>query len=804
MTGSAPVPGAGHGGRSPDGRGNERREEPPDLRLVLPAIAVWTGTFIATGRGPWWVAVPLAGGVTVVVVRAARHTRGRPGARWGGGSRVGAAVCLALAAGLVVGSVHRAGLGSGPVDELAAERATVQAWGVVTADPVRALTSVPARTPGRAETMFVATVRLDGLLARGRSFRVRTPVVVLARDRSWGRLLPGQRVGLSGRLGPARAGQPAAAVLSVRGPPVLEGEPPWVQRAAGELRAGLRRASDGLPSGQRGLLPGLVVGDTSRLPAALSEDFRTAGLTHLTAVSGANLAIVTGFVLLVGRYAGLRGRALPAAAALAMGGFVVLARPQPSVLRAAVMGAVALAALASGRRRRSLAALGASAVVLLLLDPWLARSYGFVLSVLATGALVLLAPGWARRWQDRGVPSVLAHALAVPLAAQLVCAPVVAMLSGQVSLMAVPANLLVAPAIAPATVLGVLATVASALHPPTAGVLAWVAGLFVWWVVAVAQRAAAVPWAAVGWPGTVTGALLLSAIVLAGIPAARRLARRPGHAAAAGLLLSVALVVPAERPGWPPRDWLLAACDVGQGDALVLAAGGDRGVVVDAGPDPRAVDRCLQRLGVREVPLVVLTHLHADHVEGLPGVLRGRRVGEVQVGRYDEPAGELARVVRWSAAARVPLTRATVGDRVQVGPVAWQVVWPVRVIEAGSVPNNASTVLLVRSHGVRMLLTGDLEPEAQRALLARGVLRPVDVLKVAHHGSAHQATELLPVVRPRVAIVSVGADNDYGHPAQATLVALRRAGAALGRTDRDGTVVVAGSPGRLRLVTAGP
>jgi competence protein ComEC len=279
--------------------------------------------------------------------------------------------------------------------------------------------------------------------------------------------------------------------------------------------------------------------------------------------------------------------------------------------------------------------------------------------------------------------------------------------------------------------------------------------------------------------------------------------RRPVPAGACAVALVVALVVPARAPGWPPRDWVLAACDVGQGDALVLAAGPGAAVVVDAGPDPAAVDRCLRRLGISRVAVLLLTHLHADHVEGVPGVLRGRAVGELQVGLLDEPAAELARVGRWAADAGVPVTRARLGDRVRVGPVGWTVVWPARVVHAGSEPNNASTVLLVRVNGVSLLLTGDVEPEAQRVLLARGGLGRVDVLKVAHHGSAHQDPALVAAVRPRLALVSVGQGNDYGHPAPSTLAALRRAGALVGRTDRHGTVLVAGSGRSLRLVTVG-
>ena len=115
-----------------------------------------------------------------------------------------------------------------------------------------------------------------------------------------------------------------------------------------------------------------------------------------------------------------------------------------------------------------------------------------------------------------------------------------------------------------------------------------------------------------------------------------------------------------------------------------------------------------------------------------------------------------------------------------VGPVSWQVLWPARVIDEESVPNNASIVLLVRSHGLRLLLTGDVEPPAQRALLGQVQLPVVDVLKVAHHGSAHQEPRLLPSLRPRVALVSAGAGNDYGHPAPSTLRALRRSGALVG------------------------
>jgi competence protein ComEC len=490
---------------------------------------------------------------------------------------------------------------------------------------------------------------------------------------------------------------------------------------------------------------------------------------------------------------------------LAVLGFLVLARPDPSVLRATVCGVVAIVALSRGGRAAGVPALCAAIVVLLLFDPGLGRSYGFALSVLATAGLLVVAPGWRHRLA-RWMPRPLADALAVPAAAQLVCAPVIVMLSGTVSVVAIPANLLVAPAVAPATVLGVLMALIAPLSVGLAQLLAYLAWIPVAWIVAVARISAQLPGATVGWPQGTPGALLFVALVVVGWLAGPSLVRRRGLAAGLLALLLLGISPLGPRTPWPPVGTRAVFCDVGQGDGIVLPTNPGHAVLVDAGPDPDAIDRCLSDLGIRALDAVVLSHLHADHVEGLPGAFRGRTVGEVVVGPLDEPPEQAEEVRGWVAAAGVLWRRAAVGEERQVGDVRWQVVWPVRVIRGeGSDPNNASIVLVVDTGGVRLLLTGDVEAAAQAALvpLIAGLDPPVDVLKVPHHGSRSQDPELVATVHPRLAVVSVGAGNTYGHPAPETLAAYSDEGVPVLRTDLSGDIAVVGSGADLRLVPRG-
>ncbi|TDP96307.1 DNA internalization-related competence protein ComEC/Rec2 [Labedaea rhizosphaerae] len=651
-------------------------------------------------------------------------------------------------------------------------------------------------------TTDVITAEVIDARADGQVINSHGSVLLLAPVAGWSSLLPGQQVTAHGTLAPARSGDLTVAVLKVRGPPERAGPAPVWQRAAGSLRAGLHSASSAVLSPEpAGLLPALVVGDTDEVSKQVQDEFRVAGLSHLLAVSGANLAILCVAVLLLLRAARVGPRCAAVGAMAATVGFVLLAGPEPSVLRAAVMAAAGLLALALGRERAALPALAASIIVLVAYDPAMAVSAGFALSVLATAALVLLAPRWSTALSRRGVPVAVAEAIAVPAAAHVVTAPVIAGLSGQISLVAIVANLVVAPVVAPVTVLGVLVAVVAPIAGWPAELLARLAGPEVGWLITVARHAAAVPGATISWPGGWLGGALL-AVILAGLFIALRHRRtRVVVGAVLGALLLVVVPIKVIAPGWPPPGWAIVACDVGQGDALVLAtADPGRAVVVDTGPDPGPVGSCLDRLDVSRVPLVVLSHLHADHVGGLAAVLDGRSVGAVAVGPARVPGWAWHQVQQETAAAKVPLVQLAVGEHLQWPGLGMDVLGPEpaeatpRTEADGTEINNSSVVLKATTPAGRILLTGDVELSAQADLLSAGVDLSADIVKVPHHGSRYTAPAFLDAVHARVGLVSVGAGNPYGHPSPTTLAVLATRGVMVLRTDQDGDAAVLPGP----------
>lgn len=376
-----------------------------------------------------------------------------------------------------------------------------------------AVTVTPTESPrpvGGGRLFFQADVKaVAGQPITGR-------VVVFAPAAGYADLTAGRPARFQARIAPPLRADLTVAALTARGRP-LSGEASPLQRAAASVRTGFAAAARGvLPADQAAILPGLVLGDVSAVSPATTEAFRIAGLTHLTAVSGANVTIVCAAVLLG---AGLLGpRVAAVLAGVALVGFIVVVQPSPSVLRAGVMGAIALLAVLTSRRRQAVPALAATVIALLVWSPQLAVDVGFALSVAATAALVLLAPTWSAALTDRGWPAPLAAVVAVAIAAHLVTAPLIAAISGRLSLISVVANLLVAVMIPPITVLGTAAAAVCPLWPGAAELLIRFTGPELWWLLSVAHRSAALPGASIavpaGWAGMATVGAAAAATVL--------------------------------------------------------------------------------------------------------------------------------------------------------------------------------------------------------------------------------------------------------------------------------------------------
>jgi len=683
-------------------------------------------------------------------------------------------VCVAAVAGSCAWRLVE--LESSPVRDLAERRTTVAVDAVVAADPRRFSRFGTVSTVVRLDARRV-TVSGDG---DARTWSGRFPVLAFVHDAATD-LSVGRRVEAHGRLQTSTESDLVAVLQVDRRSGAHAGA--WWWTAADRVRAGIRHAVRRASPDPQALVPALVDGDDTRLRQPVREEFRRAGLTHLLAVSGTNLTIVLMLALVVARAAGLGRRRLLAVGFLAVVGFVLLARPDPSVVRAAAMGTVGLVAVAVGGRN-GLRTLTTAILALLFIDPWLSRSAGFVLSVCATGGILLAAHPLAARL-SRWMPHWCAMALAVPLAAQWACLPAVVALSGEVSMVGIVANVVAAPLVAPATVAGLV----GGLLDLVPGGLEVVPGTLAAWsatgIVAIAHHAAglagaAIPWHAPWW-------VLLLALPPVGY-GLWRVADQPMVVMGLALGLSLGLARPPQI-GWPPDGWLMVACDVGQGDATVVRAGPDSALLVDAAPDPLSVDGCLRRLHINRLPLVVITHAHADHLDGWSGAVRGRVVGRVVRGPSGGPGSPIAR-----------------GDRLRLGPLGIETVWP--AIDAprpdrsdGTAMNNSSVVLRVTTSGVTLLLAGDVETEAQEAIVASGVPIDADVLKFPHHGSGRQSPDFLRSVGAGFATISVGEGNDYGHPDPEALELLNEEGVAWRRTDRDGDIAIALEDGRVRVVT---
>lgn len=546
-----------------------------------------------------------------------------------------------------------------------------------------------------------------------------------------------------------------------------------------------RAAKQALGPRDAGLLMGLVVGDRRDMSSEVEDDFRATGLSHLTAVSGANVAMVLGAVFIFLRL--LRApRKIQIALGLAtVGFFAILTRLEPSVMRACVMAGIALAAFFFGRISNPLNALGSAAVVLLLLDPFLVWSVAFQLSVAATAGILLISP----IIRDRSkLPRWARDPLAILLGAQIPVIPLVAAHFGTISLVSLPANLLAGPMVAPATVIGFVGGAVSPLSDAAGRIVLSLSIPFVAALRLIASSLADLPFASTivygsRWLLLAAAYLFMTMFLIRG-----RRTLRIGTATVA-LLIAMASFVPVAAS--PPRSALrITFFDVGQGDAALVESPAGARVLIDGGPHPTEIAGRLLGRGVDRIDLVVFSHAHQDHVRGLESVMKQL---DVRVAIHPGVDSLLVHAI----GGLIPSgegERFEIGDlsAVMLGPSSQLVESAAReVIEGeGSALNDASLVVRIDWNEKCALFPGDLEEPGQEELIRshRNEIE-CEVLKAPHHGSAKLLDEFVDSVDPETTVISVG-PNLFGHPTRKAITLFERSGSRVLRTDRQGDVVV--------------
>ena len=754
--------------------------------LALAASAFWAGILLGglseTGVGVGVAAFLLVIGLSGLgaSLAAARADGGR--ALWG--------VLVVVSFGLLGAgwaSLRDARVRSSPLALLAGRDVT--AWGQMSSDPQQQALGWTASL--RVDTLFPSSARWPG--------------AVRLHDELWleghgspPRVGAGDRVAVQGSLSRLHGdfgrylghrGYPATCFvdsISSRGPPTNP-----LMRAADGLRSALRNSlARVFPSRHAGLVMGLTLGDTSRLDSGIEEDFRAAGLSHLTAVSGENLAMFLAPVMGLGLLVGLGRRARFALGMGAIAFFVLLTRAEPSVLRAAAMSGLTLLGIFLGRPRSAPAIMGAAVLVLLELNPTLVYAIGFQLSVAATAGMAILAAPVSDRL--RFLPAGLSLAAGTTIGAQAGVTPLLLYHFGVVPMVSVPANLMAFPAVGPGMLLGLAAAALGLLFRPAGVVVAGVAAIPLGYLEGLADRLARSPLPSVtSEQGHLVSLLAGIALVIAAgwwLRSGRKLPRR---AVAAGfLVLPLFLWASALRAG-PPAALTVTFFDVGQGDSALIRSPGGATILIDGGPDPEEVATKLAALGVRRIDLMVATHPHADHVAGLPAVLARFPVGLVVDPGCRGSSPFYAEFLRAVSAAGVGFQHPRPGAVLQVGDVRLDVLGPEHCFfGTDSDPNNDSLILRVRDGPATVMFPGDAEQDSQTDVLwDEPSLVPAAVLKVPHHGGDTSLPEFFVAVHAAVAVVSVG-PNRYGHPVGSVLTALASDGMRIYRTDRSGDVTV--------------
>jgi competence protein ComEC len=573
----------------------------------------------------------------------------------------------------------------------------------------------------------------------------------------------------------------------------------------------------GMPAREAELARGFVLGQDERIDPVTLEDFRRAGLAHLLAVSGQNVALLALLAMpaLAAFGLPLRARLLWVLGLIAL--YVPLAGAGPSILRAGIMGGLSVLAMLAGRRASRFYVLVVAALATLAVEPGIGSDVGWQLSFAAVLGILLLAAPLRDRllawFGESGPGRALADGAALTVAATIATAPLIAFHFEAVSTLTLAANLLALPAVAPAMWLGMLAAAAGqvpgapveALNALNAPLLAYIAQVAAW----CGRPGWAYPEVRLGGTGLACAYLAIAAAVLLltylarvrSLPtSARQRANARRTVAVLAAAIALALGAGAGRGGArganaPDAGLRVSVLDVGQGDAILLQPAGADPVLVDTGPPGAHLARELREAGVDRLGVVVITHDQSDHAGGLSEALAAVPVGRVVY------AAASRRLLVEAKAAGVPARRLARGGGLRAGRLRLAALWPPPELLdspiAAEDPNRLAIVLLARWRRFAMLLTADAEAEATP--LDPG---PVDVLKVAHHGSEDAGLdELLDRARPRLALISAGEDNPFGHPTPATLKTLAAHRVRTLRTDRDGTIALDVARRSLRVST---
>jgi competence protein ComEC len=564
------------------------------------------------------------------------------------------------------------------------------------------------------------------------------------------------------------------------------------------LRAVFLFRAQGVSPDAKALVGGLAIGERDLLSPEMAENMKTLSLTHLVAVSGANLAIVMGVVYLLTAACALSRNTRFVTALLVMVAYVLVVGPESSVLRSATMATFVVVGLWLGRGTKPIISLAWAVIFLLAIDPGLATDFGFSLSALATvGLLTMALPIY--NWLSRYMPQLIAIGIAASFSAQLATTPVLLMLQPSIPIYSVLANLIVEPVVAPVTVLGILALILAYPLPVLSSAVSYVASLGTWWITLVATEVSGWPAARVHFVAGPVGVALASLIVLLslGLYQHRLSKYRTGIAASlVGIMLFSASWSSADQIRFQVFDgeWDVVNCDVGQGDALVVRS---QGVValIDVGREPEPIDKCLDNLQVTKIDLLVITHFDADHAGGIYGALNNRYVETAIISGFADDRPLVSLVETALAQSKVEVLTGFAGMGGKLGELKWRVLAPTAKATEAKDSNDASVIVSFTGAGYGLLALGDLGGVGQTRLMrnAGGVLNELSgmplLLKVAHHGSADQSTELFRLLSADIAIFSVG-QNPYGHPTKKALDQAALSGSRIVRTDQLGSIAL--------------